>query len=209
MDNVPRWKDVEEALDKLPVNISAEVKEKLRRITAPRRHEARAQAAWGAALEWTYREVEEFNDAAAAALCYCEVRGLHGGGLQSPGDGTTRHQAFERLGKGRRKASDGGAWTAAIGAAPGMHGWHLVGWECSGEQLYAVMTGPHTPDLVRVDVGSILAWHQIETLVLGLVQDGSIDPIAAAAVLQWCHNTSKHDDHPRSHPAPAGDARRH
>lgn len=185
---IPKWKDINDQLE--ASNISHDVVEKLRILTAAPRHLARCQAAWQAALEWTGGD-----EAKAAALCYCESKGLYGGGLQHPGAGTTRHRAFEKLGKGRRNASDGNAWTQSIAAAPSLGGWHLTGWHCEGQVLSVVVTGPGDVYPQYVDAKTILSWYEIEVLLCGLVLDQWIDPISAAPVLQWCRDRCEEEQH--------------
>lgn len=49
----------------------------------------------------------------SVGICILELAGI-GGGIYATGTSTERHPAFSILGKGRKKASDGPAWTAAI-----------------------------------------------------------------------------------------------
>jgi hypothetical protein len=70
---------------------------------------ATAAAAWG---DLTPGAVS----AASASAYILDAVGV-GGPLGLGGDSTARHPAFAQLGKGRKNASDGGAWSAAIEAA--------------------------------------------------------------------------------------------
>ena len=97
----------------------------IRRLTASERRQARADTAWDAAWKVAYRATADHDKryALASALLWLEEKGLYGGGCAFPGAGTKRLRFFRSLGKGRRKASDGPAWTEAIGWAARKHGW--------------------------------------------------------------------------------------
>jgi hypothetical protein len=99
--------------------------EDVRKLTASERREARIEAAWDAAWKAVYRATADHDKryALASALLWLEERGLYGGGCSFPGAGTKRLRFFRSLGKGRRKATDGPAWTEAIGLAARKHGW--------------------------------------------------------------------------------------
>jgi hypothetical protein len=86
------------------------------------RHQSRVAAALQAAKDWLLEQPEEYEEGerltvAAQMLCWAEGVGYVPGGGGGPS--TNRHPAFCRLGTGRRFASDGGAWSAAIEAAAG------------------------------------------------------------------------------------------
>ncbi|MBP9711573.1 MAG: hypothetical protein KBD55_00885 [Candidatus Pacebacteria bacterium] len=72
---------------------------------------------------------------AATALIDAEIAGV-GGRLGFTGDSTARHPAFQGCGKGRKKATDGKAWDAAISAALGRTGYE-VEWRVMEGVLYA------------------------------------------------------------------------
>lgn len=123
------------------------VTEIVRDLTAPARHFARVEAAMRAALEYAAICEEGAVDAmieaimdgksgadqprpsclspgdcwalAAAAHCAAEAWVGVGGpaGAGGPGRGTTRAVWARSLGKGRARASDGGAWDAALADA--------------------------------------------------------------------------------------------
>lgn len=96
------------------------------RAGASLRHEHRIKLAQDAirafagstAVQGDGTTTPEQRISAAAAVLYtldtCGVGGHHGTGMDG---GTTRHPAFAGLGKGRKQATDGAAWTAAIEAA--------------------------------------------------------------------------------------------
>jgi len=111
----PTWKEIEGRLD----GVSDGAREIIRRATAPARHEWRVSEAIQAARKWISDDefLRPFGNLAAWALLKFETMGLYGGGPANPGQGTTRHEAFRGLGKGRRHASDGDVWTAAIRCA--------------------------------------------------------------------------------------------
>ena len=99
--------------------------EDIRRLTAAERRQARTDTAWDTAWKVAYRATADHDKryALASALLWLEEKGLYGGGCAFPGAGTKRLRFFRSLGKGRRKASDGPAWTEAIGWAARKHGW--------------------------------------------------------------------------------------
>jgi hypothetical protein len=96
----------------------------IRRLTASERRAARIDAAWNAAWSAASQATADWGErcALASALLWLEEKGLYGGGAL-PGIGTKRLRFFRSLGKGRRNASDGPAWTEAIGQAARKHGW--------------------------------------------------------------------------------------
>ena len=113
------WNSIESAL--FDAGINPATAELVRKATAQARHEGRKHAAYWAARRWLshafdFRRDYDTLTTYTYALCFAESLGLYGGGPSNPGAGTTRHPAFRCLGKGRRNASDGAAWTAAIAA---------------------------------------------------------------------------------------------
>ena len=113
------WASVENTI--MDAGISPASTEAIRKATAEFRHEGRKWAAYQAARQWLSYAYDFRRDYAtlgayAKALCFAEGHGLYGGSPRKPGTGTTRHPAFRFLGKGRRHAADGAAWTAAIAA---------------------------------------------------------------------------------------------
>jgi hypothetical protein len=95
------------------------------RAGAAHRAALRAQDATAAASAWGDLTPGAVS-AAVASACILDAVGV-GGPLGLGGDSTARHPAFAALGKGRKQASDGGAWSAAIEAARrGALGWGTV-----------------------------------------------------------------------------------
>jgi len=95
------------------------------RAGAARRHAARVEAAEAAAHAWTAEWVRSEPRAGdpltqgPLAHVVCAILDDMGvGGHMGTGSGgsTLRHPAFAACGSGRKQATDGGAWTAAIGA---------------------------------------------------------------------------------------------
>ena len=124
--------------------------EDIRRLTAAERRQARVDTAWDAAWKAAYRATADHDKryALASALLWLEEKGLYGGGCAFPGAGTKRLRFFRSLGKGRRKASDGPAWTEAIGWAARKHGW------CEWELARGVLgihfePHPHEPEALK------------------------------------------------------------
>ena len=99
--------------------------EDVRKLTALERAFARADEAWNVAWMAACQATADHDKryAIASALLWLEYKGLYGGGCFVPGAGTKRLRFFRSLGKGRRKASDGPAWTEAIRQAALKHGW--------------------------------------------------------------------------------------
>jgi len=129
--------------------------------TGPERHAARVElvveTARTAAVELGAGSDRD-RDLLAGLLCGLDSYGI-GGRLGVGGDGTARIPQFATLGKGRKRASDGPAWTAAIAAA----GRFLAG--VGGHDL---RVGPRGPDVIAVagrcrldEVG----WEDRETTV--------------------------------------------
>jgi hypothetical protein len=85
----------------------------LLRETAPARHAARVEAALAAAR--AYDEFER-GDAIALAILLADAMGV-GGRDGVEGAATLRHPALRSLGSGRKQATDGPAWSAAIAEA--------------------------------------------------------------------------------------------
>jgi len=89
---------------------------------APLRHASRVEYAREAAEEYYLdhmrldrSEVGQLTlEMAVAALAYADLAGV-GGRCGVDGASTARHPAFRRCGKGRKQATDGPAWSAAIG----------------------------------------------------------------------------------------------
>jgi hypothetical protein len=134
-----RWEELRELVEGV-----TPYEDDIRRLTASERRAAREDAAWDAAWSAAAKGTADWDKrhAIASALLWLEERGLYGGGCSFPGAGTKRLRFFRSLGKGRRKASDGPAWTEAIGWAARKHG--FLEWDLAEEGL-AVHFEPH-PD---------------------------------------------------------------
>ena len=102
-------KELEERL--LLAGVPGRALEALLKETGLARHKWRVTQAIDAALAAT-----DGCRTAAAWVLLSDMYGVGGKGGVS-GDGTSRHPALERLGKGRKQATDGEAWSAAIEAA--------------------------------------------------------------------------------------------
>jgi hypothetical protein len=88
---------------------------------ARERHESRVRFAQESAVAWATAEYklepDEVGESAAtwsAVIAWGDRIGIGGPSGGTFGYGTTRHPAFAACGKGRKHASDGGAWSAAI-----------------------------------------------------------------------------------------------
>lgn len=91
--------------------------EQILRETAGRRHEWRSETALESARAWVREKTEMEADLSVEMGALCVLLADMGGpgGPQGIGGGSTsRHPAFGGCGKGRKQASDGDAWTAAI-----------------------------------------------------------------------------------------------
>ena len=110
-------------------------------LTAGERHASRVAAAERAARA----ALPECADSLVAALCLVEAGGTGGPGGYA-GDATRRMSWATGLGKGRRQATDGGAWTAAIVAAGNRlcsDTGHISGSTCDDVAVLSVhLTGP-------------------------------------------------------------------
>lgn len=133
--------------------------------TAAIRHQARVTRATAAALagaDMLGDDSESTLDsrapkarrlAGAVALCLLDACGI-GGRMRVSGEGTQRVPAFSALGKGRKQASDGGAWSAAIKVARAELALQAVGgaakvWLCpSGEAglIVSILSREETVD---------------------------------------------------------------
>lgn len=89
--------------------VTGPLAERMLRRTARQRHAGRVEQATAALLA-----AADGAAADLAPLVGALVAHLDSIGVGITGQGTDRHPALERLGKGRKHATDGGAWTAAI-----------------------------------------------------------------------------------------------
>jgi len=115
-DPVPTWAELETTL---PESAGHESRELVRKATSASRHEYRVQQVLEAAgqairAEWPAISPIELK-LEAWMLCAadgCGTGGMLGVGLSTPS--TDRNPVFAELGTGRRHASDGPVWSAAI-----------------------------------------------------------------------------------------------
>jgi hypothetical protein len=125
----------------------------LLRETAPARHAARVEAALAAAR--AYDEFER-GDAIALAILLADAMGV-GGRDGVEGAATLRHPALRSLGSGRKQATDGPAWSAAIAEALAR----------LANEMGPVSITPHS--------GVLTLWGGADGgWVLGLVSDGVV-----------------------------------
>lgn len=133
METPGTWYAMEESL---PEALDFEAREIIRKATAPDRHAWRCEeakkVARAAAIEavifdddvlvsdlHTRPEVAEAVAAATAMLAVIELHGI-GGRLGITGAATDRMPWASSLGKGRKQATDGGAWDGAIESVAGV-----------------------------------------------------------------------------------------
>jgi len=184
-----------------------DILEEVRKCTAPLRHRERVLDAWNAAYSFVNDVVPrdtddaQFNELrvqlAAYVLLRAEAGGLYGGGHEHPGAGTTRHAAFRALGKGRRQASDGPAWTAAIDSAAYQayeritsvaktHPLDKVGvkYYIDNEELMGELYGPALPRRCVVQITPcILDYAEAATFVHRMVLDQRMDDMEGSLIL--------------------------
>lgn len=120
MTNVPTKKDALAALAYLGITGAAALLVDAHMGGPAFRHRARVSAALDAALLWIFGATFELagtTDPEILAHVWwvlsLEASGV-GGNLDLQGDSTLRHPALAKLGKGRKEATDGPAWSAAI-----------------------------------------------------------------------------------------------
>jgi hypothetical protein len=107
------WAEMAKSL----ASLSGEARELVRRATAEARHEERVERALAEALSGLeHPSLDEWLR--AWGLLATEAIGCNGPlGLGGAGCATARLPCFSSLGKGRKQATDGLAWTAAIAVA--------------------------------------------------------------------------------------------
>lgn len=115
------------AADLASIGVSGHASDAMLKETAHARHVSRATFARHEAIEWVFSDspslrdrvavgeavVVEHVDRVVAAIAWADAIGV-GGTDGVTGDATERHAAFSACGKGRKHASDGPAWDAAI-----------------------------------------------------------------------------------------------
>lgn len=130
---------------------------------APLRHASRVEYAREAAEEYYLdhmrldrSEVSQITlEMAVAALAYADVAGV-GGRCGVDGAATARHPAFAACGKGRKQATDGPAWSAAIESLRGTK----YTFAAHGEDHTLILWGRDGDMVVEMMVESLLgtAW---------------------------------------------------
>lgn len=131
--------DLRETLDK--AGITGHAAEAVLKETAHIRHKWRVSRAAQAALAWVHEHLTSEAHLApkhAIMLCMVDVFGV-GGWCDCTGHGTDRVRPFRYLGKGRKQASDGAAWSAAIRHAADElaqeSGIVPLGWYCTASEI--------------------------------------------------------------------------
>jgi hypothetical protein len=172
------------------VGVQGAALELLLKATAPARHLGRVEATLAAATAgvnlgpggWA----EETLPSVQAARILADIIGIGGPKVEALGLATVRLPAFQRLGKGRRQASDGGAWMAAAQGA-------LARLCPQGLRMFveAVLEGEHTPEgptpggapCLQVYFAEGVAGDRTSCATLGvLCSDGVIPPLFYRAV---------------------------
>jgi hypothetical protein len=110
-----KMKTWNETLGALGLRQGTESAELVRRATAPARHAARVACTLAAVREFLG---PDHTDAEMVAELLCDLNGIGGPfGAGGFGAATVRRPWASALGKGRRRASDGPAWMAAVESA--------------------------------------------------------------------------------------------
>jgi hypothetical protein len=182
--------------------------EHVRRATAPLRHRERTLQARNTAFRYVktripYKKSDSLEDErrllATYVLLDAEAHGLYGGGYIEPGAGTSRHKAFSRLGKGRRQASDGPAWTEAIqqaarevketlmrrARAHPLDPWGIRYYtDDDGQNLYAELYGTNLIEPCSVAITpDILDYAEAATFIHRMILDEKIDDVQGSVLL--------------------------
>jgi hypothetical protein len=183
--------------------------ERVRRATARLRHRERTVKALSTAFHYVNTKIITDTESdplgsnrrflAAYVLLNAEAHGLYGGGYTNPGAGTSRHKAFRRLGKGRRQASDGPAWTAAIqqaawevketlmrrARAHPVDQWGIRYYaDDDGMNMYAELYGTGLPEPCSIPVTpNILDYSEAATYIHRMILDEEIDDVQGSVLL--------------------------
>jgi len=202
-----RWSEILKVLKANGIN-DPDVIENVRRSTAPLRHRERTLKALHAAFNYAYAKIpyddsDPLNEIrrllAAYVLLDAEAHGLYGGGYTNPGAGTSRHKAFTQLGKGRRQALDGPAWTAAIqqaawevketlmrrARANPLDQWGIRFYaDDDGLNMFAEVYGTGLPEPCSVAITpDILDYAEAATFVHRMILDEEIDEVQGSVLL--------------------------
>ena len=156
--------------------------ERMLRRTAPARHAGRVEQARDALLAAAGDTIAADRVGLVGAL----VAHLDAIGVGPTGRATDRHPALTSLGKGRKQASDGNAWSAAIDAAaealpriavrpiaPGRESWLRLGQDVPAEAKAAAVAA------ARAQVRAALASEHAADRAVRLLNDGDSEMPAA------------------------------
>lgn len=152
------------------IGVKGDALDALLRETGRERHQFRVQAAITAAEEY-YLKISNLDRdesspaimmATAAAILWADVIGI-GGRDNCEGGCTLRHPALRECGKGRKQATDGDAWSAAILAAcyklqNKSRGWFAV-------LMVPVLAYDATTVQVRDDKETVLVYETAEAQI--------------------------------------------
>ena len=151
---VAKFSDLRESLGLPQFSAATEL---VRRLTAAERASQRENAVVAAAFEGA-SALSTSTDTVQAAVLTMGLMALDIVGIGGPngigGDATDRVACFTSLGKGRKQATDGPAWNAAIRAAlaAGLKGGKLIFSPFEGELEVEVLGGDSNADGVNVRV---------------------------------------------------------
>ena len=154
--NVAKFSDLVESLELPKFSAATEL---VRRLTSAERAAQREAAVVAAAVEGAEAlSTVVDDDIVVKAVLVMALMGLDEIGVGGPqglgGESTERISCFASLGKGRKQAGDGPAWSAAIRAslAAGLHGGKLFFSPVEGELEVEVLGGASNADGVNVRV---------------------------------------------------------
>jgi len=204
---VHNWSEILRVLRAHGIN-DPDVIETVRRSTAPLRHRERTLEARNTAFYYVNERIPynpndpldgERRLLATYVLLDAEAHGLYGGGYTNPGAGTSRHKAFTQLGKGRRQASDGPAWTAAIqqaawevketlmrrARANPLDQWGIRFYaDDDGQNMFVEVYGTGLPEPCSVAITpDILDYAEAATYVHKMILDEEIDDVQGSILL--------------------------
>ena len=154
MAEVKKFADLRDSLELPRFSAATEL---VRRLTAAERAAEREAAVVAAAFEGA-SALSTSEDTVQTAVLVMGLMGLDEIGIGGPqglgGDCTQRISAFTSLGKGRKQAGDGPAWSAAIRAslAAGLKGGKLLFSPFEGELEVEVLGGTSNADGCNVRI---------------------------------------------------------
>lgn len=163
--NVAKFSDLVESLELPRFSAATEL---VRKLTSAERAAQREAAVVAAAVEGAEALSTLTDDIVVKAVLVMALMGLDEIGVGGPqglgGESTERVSCFAALGKGRKQAGDGPAWSAAIRAAltAGLHGGKLIFSPFQGELEVEVLGGTSNADGCNVripaDEGGLARW---------------------------------------------------